>query len=100
MAGVNVIYETAKFTWSVTGSTVQPTEWHLKWGTASGNYPNTKIYPVATLTDLLHNVVPGPGQYYAQLVAANSVGEGVKSNELPFVAGSGLPDGLLTFSVG
>ena len=101
MAGVNVVYETAAFTWNLANNTVPPTEFHLKWGTAAGVYPNTKVYlATAPKTDLLHNVIPGPGQYYAIMVAANAVGEGAKSAELPFVAGSGLPDGTLAFSIG
>lgn len=101
MAGQNVIYETAKFTMADTPGSVPATELHLKWGTASGVYPNTKVYPVAaTQQDLVKNVIPGPGQYYAILVEANAVGEGAKSTELPFVVGSGLPNGSLTFSIG
>jgi hypothetical protein len=101
MAGTIVIWETAKFTMGYTAGSVPATELHLKWGTAPGSYPNSKTYPVmASQSDLIKNVLPGPGQYYAILVAANAVGEGAKSAELPFVAVSGLPDGTLSLSIG
>jgi hypothetical protein len=100
MAGQNVIFETAKFIMADTPGSVPATELRLKWGTAPGVYPNTKVYPAVGGQDLIKNVLPGPGQYYAILVEANSIGEGSKTPELPFVAGSGLPNGSLTFSIG
>lgn len=101
MAGSTVIFETAKFTMGYTSGSVPATELRLKWGTVSGSYPNTKVYPVsASQQALVNTVVPNPGQYYAILVAANAVGEGSKSAELPFVAASGVPDGSVALSIG
>ena len=102
MAGPNVVYDSGKFSWTYTPGSWPATELRLKWGTAPGVYPNVKVYGPATVGADVKTVLPAgsTGQFYAKLVAATSIKEGVASAEVPFVCGDGSPDGVITFTVG
>jgi hypothetical protein len=102
MAGPSVVYDDGVFTWTYTAGTTPATELHLKWGTATGVYPNQKVItPAASGTAKVNTVLPAGslGQFYAKMVLANAKGEGTASAEVPFTVVTGLPDGSLTFTV-
>lgn len=102
MAGVNVVYDEAKFNWTFTQGSIPATELRLKWGTSAGVYTNQKVYPAASGQANVNTVLPAgsQGQFYAIMVSANAKGEGSKSSEVPFVCTDGLPDGIISFSIG
>lgn len=103
MAGQSVPYETAILKWGYSGGTVNPNKVRLQWGTAPGSHPNTVLYDVPAVRQVLvKSVMPGPGQYYAVLTALlvdGTTEEGSVSAELAFVATSTKPDGQLTLGV-
>lgn len=105
MAGVNVIYDSGKFSWKYTPPATPQgpaaTELRLKWGTNQGVYPNVKTYGVATLGDDVKNVLPAGslGQYYAIMAVWNGTKEGPVSTEVPFVLNDGAAGGTITFTI-
>ncbi len=105
MPGVNVIYDSGKFSWVYTPPTPNPypaTELRLKWGTSPGVYPNQKVFGITTLGADVRAVLPAgsSGQFYAQAAVWNGVKEGPFSTEVPFVLSDGEAGGSITFSIG
>ena len=102
MAGVNIIYDEAKFSWAYTPGTIPATELRLKWGTQTNTYPNVKVFGPTTTGADVDTVLPAgsKGQFYAKMVLANAKGEGAASAEVPFVCTDGLPDGSISFNIG
>lgn len=101
MAGVIVDYDLGKLNWDYTPGNFPATELRVKLGSDPASLSLAKSYPPdATNSVLLKDFTPATGQYYIQMVAANAKGEGVSGPVIPFVAGDGLPDGSLTYSIG